>query len=510
MPEPEQWTPEDFEKATNLLLSGKGSEAQRERLGAAIDAYQGSTGNLGQVAVPDLPKVSRETRSGTRAAPDPFEAYNAETAAIGPAPEMPPGKEPVSAFDTAVRSAWKGMSLGMGDALVADQVIDATGWDPRRADEIIEGTRERREQGEEQHPTLAAFSEGAGAVLSPLTKAAGAVGGALGGAAGFAGKLGRAYELGMAGAFEGAAAGGGLADEGMTGYDAAMGAGIGAAAGPLSAFVLEPAAAGLGRMASRARTRSTGPTGADLNNMLIDGGPGAREAFGDSVERVGLHEGAGGFPAGQATPERYFANADAMLKKSGAEIGQLSQSARTGVDLSSAADELENAAWELLGTGDPAQRQMGETLLRHAAPMRQRPVRSYEEAHALRKGMDELVYKVREGGEKDTGLAKRLRRGVSAVRQAMDNAAAQEGPDFAAAMRQANEEYSIASQVYDYSAGAMSRENPGTLGGRLMNMLLPAPETVNSMAAPTLRQMAAFTDVSGAGLALPFLQDEEQ
>lgn len=509
MPGPEEWGEEDFEKAKTLLQSGKGSAQQRERLMAGVDAYAERTG-----ATFDLPIVSRETRSGT---PDPLKAYEAETAAIAPAPEPDPGREPVSRTETALDSFANGINLGMGDALGAVEGLNALGEDPSRVNEVAEGMRARRNQGQEQHPTLAAFSEGVGAVMSPGAKAAGVAGRALGAAPGFGGKAGRAYELGMGGAAEGAAAGAGLADEGEGVHDASVGWLGGAAAGPLAAFALEPLGRAAGRKAKELTGRAVGPGKADLEQMMRSGGPDAVERFGGSIEKTGINTQRKAWEA---------------IQSSGAQIGRLSQAARAPVNLSGAGEALVIEADNLASIGDPQAMAMARDLMGHADAIGNAPDRSYAQAHELRKFLDDLIYKINEGGPKDTPVSARLRRGVGMIRQAMDNAAAQEGPEFHAAMTEANEIYSTAKKVFDYStgqrAGEMAQDTNLTgnaaaasagffMGGPAGAAIAPAigrgiasSATRASVLAPTLRQLAAFTDVSGAGLALPWLQPEEQ
>lgn len=484
MPTPDQWTEQDFEGAKALLASGKGSANQRAQLENALNAYWtsktgavGMTDLSGEPNAPDTPdrhdpgafipksghylpvgdqpssamtrptteRVSRATKSS-----DPFANYDAETqrmsaGAEGPRPQQ--GQTPPGKLETFGNSAINAMNLGMGDSLAAAEGINALGGDIGQLEDVKGQIASRRAEGKRANPFSAGAGELAGLAASPAMAAIGPMGGALG-AAGLTGRAARiAGGLGS-GAAQGAAGGAALAPDGARGEGAMMGGALGGALGAgLAAFSGDAGA--IGGKADELTGRAQGATASDLEKMMKAGGPDAVREFGAAVQRTGIDS---------------LEKAHAVLERVGPAIGDLSRSAKAPVDLSDAGIRLAKIAQRLNATQDPALQQTARKLFDHAAPMVQKPLRSYEDAHTLRVGLDKIVYDMTSAvGEKNSAYADNLRQGVGLIREAMDNAAAREGPEFQQAMNSLNDQYSVASKVYDMRVGQRAADMTGDL-----------------------------------------------
>lgn len=536
MPGPDEWSDEDYQKAAQLLQSGRGTEAQRSRLVAAIDHYANAKG----FSVSLSGDAPARKKSG-----DPFEAANAELESLrAEAPPEPPPQP--SKGETWLRSGLHAFTMGLGDDLAAVEGINALGGDVADAPRVRAEIARDRETAKAANPGSALGAEILGTALSPPAKGLGAVGAAFGRAA----RMGRGVELGMENALTGAASSAALADEGEAGKSALFGALGGWAGGKLAAFAGEPLARGLMNMSKGRRAMSGGLDANDVGRLLDERGSGAVRQLGDDMDAVGF-----GVHGAQGTLEQ----AEQIRNAARAEIQAITAEAGQAVpvDLSEAAHVLQEKGTTLIRTRNHKAVALGQELLKHAEPMLGRwdevkvplektvdvtsPIldasgkaitrsqtvsdgvqsvpmwmpeaqRSYEEALDLRRVLDDLAFDA--DGQKDTALAKEIRKAADQVRKAIINAAEQESPELAERVLSANKAYETAERVRRASAYQVGREMAGTntLAGPLVQMKNIAEQRSNSLLAPTLRAgsqgLAAFSESPMVGPLLGMSMNE--
>lgn len=495
MPGPDEWSDEDYQKAAQLLQSGRGTEAQRSRLVAAIDHYANAKGFSVSLSG-DAPARKKSS--------DPFEAANAELESLRA--EAPPEAPPQpSKGETWLRSGLHAFTMGLGDDLAAVEGINALGGDVADAPRVRAEIARDRETAKAANPGSALGAEIVGSMLSPATKGLGVVGAAIGRGAGLAGKTGRAVELGAENALSGGAANAAMADEGEGAEAFGVGALGGGLGGGLAAFAGEPLARGLMNMSKGRRAMSGGLDANDVGRLLDERGSGAVRQLGDDMDAVGF-----GVHGSQGTLEQ----AERIAATARAEIQAIEQTGAQGVavDLTAAAAELEEQAAELIATNLPDAKTLGSTLRKHADSMFEQPQRSYSEALGVRRFLDKLAFD--QDGQKNTLLAGHLRRAAGQIRDAIITAAEQESPELAERVLSANKAFETAERVRRASAYQVGREMAGTntLAGPLVQMKNIAEQRSNSLLAPTLRAgsqgLAAFSESPMVGPLLGMSMNE--
>lgn len=534
MPGPGDWTPQDFTEATTLLSGNKLTDVQRARLQAAVEHYQQTSGDrtsfghsprmseshtlpvtadagpkaidlansLGLTSsrvrplggeIRDEVKPSTGVQSGKNVSreTDPFAEFAAQTKAIvGSAPKPPPpGQEPPGALETFGSNANNSFLLGMGDSAGAYEAANALGMDPAAGQEIAQQAKARRLAGNQDSPLAAAAGEFTGSMLSPINIALGALGGMGGRAVGAAGKLGRALEVGGAGALASGAQGAAMAPEGHRLQGAAVGTALGAAMGPLAAYVGDPIAGFLGKQASKFRLRSATATAGDVAGMVDAKGSGAVDTLAKTLEDEGMIAGTGGGPGGSgpATSAGLLDKAHQVLAEEGPKIRALSNQTQRRVNVSAAGVELAQRAAEFNATGLPEGKRIAHKLMENALPLIHQPQRNFENALNTRRLFDGMVQRAGQAGEYDSVFANAMKVGVAKMHELIDEAAQAEGPEFHQALTTANRRFSAAKYLKDWASGGIGKEVSGTAPTGHLRFFPGVIQQTNAAIAPTLR-----------------------
>jgi hypothetical protein len=326
--------------------------------------------------------------------------------------------------ESAGRGAVQGLSLGFGDegsAAIA-ALLPFTDREAAKGDTIGERYRNARDfyrgqnaRAQEDHPVIYGANEIGGAVAPMLLTGGGAA------AARAPTLLGRAGQAAVLGAKVGGVAGAGYSEAptlGGVAGDAAGGAATGAALGP----AIEVAGAGVGKaarwasgkvgdLAAEAARRSTGATQADISKLTREN-PGRPAQLGRALldENIRLR-----------SPDTIAADAKALRGTTGREIGQLLQDADAAGARFDANGLVANARANVVTpiANNPLQKVPGHhgtivnpaaerlnVLLDEVTAKAQNGTLGAQEAHAVRKQMDEFLRGVRGSQDPESTVLK--------------------------------------------------------------------------------------------------------